>query len=45
MPDLIIKDAKVLLNGGLQHVNIAIECGKIVKVAKIGVSVSSDAQR
>jgi len=44
MPDLIIKDAKVLLNGGLQHVNIAIEGEKIVKVAKVGGGVSSGAE-
>jgi dihydroorotase len=44
MPDLIIKDAKVLLNGGLQHVNIAIGDGKIVKVAKVGGGVSSGAE-
>jgi dihydroorotase len=44
MPDLIIKDAKVLLNGGLQHVNIAIRDGKIIEVAKVGKSISSGAE-
>jgi dihydroorotase-like cyclic amidohydrolase len=45
MPDLIIKDAKVLLDSGLKHVNIAIEDGKIVKVAKVGGGVSSGAEQ
>nr|QNO46207.1 dihydroorotase [Methanosarcinales archaeon ANME-2c ERB4] len=44
MPDLIIKDAKVLLNGSLQHVDIAIKDGRIVKVAKAGGGVSSGAE-
>ncbi|RKZ04494.1 dihydroorotase, partial [Candidatus Fermentibacteria bacterium] len=44
MPDLIIKDAKVLLNGGLQQVDIAIGGGKIIKVAKVGKSISSGAE-
>ena len=44
MPDLIIKNAKVLLDSGLQHVNIAIEDGKIVKVAKVIGGVSSGAE-
>ncbi len=44
MPDMIIKDAKVLLDGNFQHVNIAIGDGKIAKVAKVGGGVSSSAE-
>ena len=44
MPDLIIKNAKVLLDGSFQQVDIAIGGGKIVKVAKVVGGVSSDAE-